>query len=142
MYAKTATGLATLAVLLGAGSATSAPGHDIAVNSRAVIGADHTVTTSGTYRCTGSTALSPVYVTASVRQRHTTMSGESQEAVCDGKVHRWQLRTGAFGGIRLEAGSATVQGRLVRIEPRSGLIPVETRFLADTERQVEVVPQR
>ncbi|MDI3422983.1 DUF6299 family protein [Streptomyces luteolus] len=141
MYAKTATGLAALAVLLGAGTATSAPGYEITVDSRAVIASDHTVTTSGTYRCTGSTELSPVYVTASVRQNNTSMSGESQKAVCDGELHTWQLETGAFGGIHLKAGSATVQSHLVQIKPRSGLIPIETNFLATTEQQVELVPQ-
>ncbi|MDI3390389.1 DUF6299 family protein [Streptomyces sp. B-S-A8] len=141
MYARTATGIAALAVLLGAGTATSAPGYDIAVNTRAVIAGDHTVTTSGTYRCTGSSGLSPVFVTASVRQGSLSISGDSQEAVCDGELHDWQLKARGFRDFHLEPGAATVQGHLVQIRPRSGLIPIETNFLAAAEQQVELVPQ-
>ncbi|MDI3405834.1 DUF6299 family protein [Streptomyces cavernicola] len=141
MYAKTATGIAALAVLLGAGTATSAPGYEMTVNTRAVIAADHTVTTSGTYRCTGSTDLSPVYVTASVRQNNVSISGDSQEAVCDGEIHDWQLKATGFRDIHLKPGAATVQGHLVQLKPQSGLIPLKTDFLAAADQQVELLPQ-
>ncbi|NBE54804.1 DUF6299 family protein [Streptomyces boluensis] len=141
MYARTATGIACLAVLLGAGSATAAPAQDIAVNTKAVIAADHTVTASGTYRCTGSAGLAPVYVTASVKQGGTSISGDSQEAVCDGAWHNWSTKSRAFGDIHLAPGPATVQGQLVQLEPRTGLIPIGTTFLAAAERQVDLVPQ-
>ncbi|MFM9372852.1 DUF6299 family protein [Streptomyces sp. Da 82-17] len=141
MYARTATGIAALAVLLGAGSATSAPGYEIDVNSRAVIAADHTVTTSGTYRCTGGSEAAPVYVSASVKQGGVSISGNSQKAVCDGQVHSWELKAQGFRDIRLEAGAATVEGHLVQIKPTSGLIPIETTFLASSQQQVELLPQ-
>lgn len=141
MYARTATGIACLAVLLGAGTAAAAPGQDIEVNTTAVIAADHTVTASGTYRCTESAPLEPVYVTASVRQGSMSISGDSQKAECDGAWRNWSLKSRAFGDFHLTPGPATVQGHLVQIKPRTGLIPIETNFVAAAERQVELVPQ-
>jgi uncharacterized protein DUF6299 len=141
MYARTATGIACLAVLFGADTAASAPGYDISAHNKAVIAADHTVTASGTYRCTGSVAQKPIVVTASVQQGGVSISGGSQEAVCDGKLHNWFLKSQGFRGSHLNSGPATVKANLAQIKPRSGLIPIEMNFLASTEQQVELVPQ-
>ncbi|MGW0735682.1 DUF6299 family protein [Streptomyces sp. NPDC002851] len=136
MHARSAMGVACLTVLLCAGTASSAPGDNVHIDGKAVITKDDRVLASGTYQCTRNTTPEPVMVTATVRQGDKSVSGGSQQAICDGRTHSWSVESSEFGNGRLIPGRATVESTLMQLELRDGLIPLMPAFLTAAEREV------
>ncbi|MFI6941508.1 DUF6299 family protein [Streptomyces sp. NPDC050418] len=138
MYAKLATAVAALATVLTAqAAAASAPYDHVTVDGTAVVVDERTVTTTGSYRCY-STTPEPVWITSSVRQGRTTVSGDAQTAVCDGQIRTWRVETRHDDVMHLRPGRATVQSTLMQLRQGQGLIPLMPAFLAADEREVDV----
>lgn len=143
MHARSAMGVASLTVLLCAGTAASGPSDKIHIDGKAVITDDERVRTSGTYRCVkDNTPLEPIMVTSTVRQGNTSVSGGAQEATCDGRTHSWSVESSEFQQIRLKPGRATVESTLMQLEQGEGLIPVMPGFLTAADREVNLTAQK
>lgn len=103
--------------------ALSAPSETVTVDATGHLGADGTVTLSGTYRCLGGTG--PVLVSSSVSQGDPRIRygiGGSA-AVCDGAEHRWTNSEKRTPGT-LAPGAAHVEATLMELSPALGGLPL------------------
>lgn len=114
--------LTPAAVAVSAG-ALSAPSETVTVDSTGHLGADGTVTLSGTYRCLSSTG--PVLVSSSVSQDDPRIRYGigGTAAVCDGAEHRWTNSEKRTPGT-LKPGGAHVEATLMELSPGVGGLPL------------------
>ncbi len=121
----TATGAALL-LLAAAPSAladsdvTADPKETVTVDKTVRMATDGTVTVTGTYRCADSKG--PVFVSASVGQKSSTTRYAigGTLAVCDGKKHRWENKSGTSSAT-LKHGKADVEATVVELRPADDL---------------------
>ncbi|GAA4040962.1 DUF6299 family protein [Streptomyces shaanxiensis] len=116
-----------------ADSSAPAPEETVTVDSKGLMAADGTVTLSGTYRCVDS--VGPVYVSSSIGQRSETVRYAigGTEAVCDGKLHRWENESRP-SPTTLKHGRADVEAAVVELHP-VGILPLP-RFHALLKQEV------
>ncbi|MGW0994077.1 DUF6299 family protein [Streptomyces sp. NPDC002523] len=139
-----ATALGATALLCAvATSATAAAPAAVADSSESVtidpigrIGADGTVTVSGSYRCVAGTG--PVFVSTSLSQSDSRVKHGigGTKAVCDGAEHSF-ANSGRVTSESLKAGGAHVEASLMELRP-AGLVPLPA-FHAVQERDVALV---
>ncbi|MFG2881473.1 DUF6299 family protein [Streptomyces sp. NPDC048297] len=133
--------------LAAAPSVTAAPApavvvadssESVTVDPIARIGADGTVTVSGTYRCVAATG--PVFVSTSVSQGDPRVKHGigGTAAVCDGAEHAYS-NSGRVTSESLKPGGAHVEATLMELRP-VGLIPLPA-FHAVQEQDVVLVAQ-
>jgi hypothetical protein len=118
-----ATGAAALLLLAAAPSTQAAdtPSETVTVDPTGRIGADDTITLSGTYRCNAGTG--PVFVSSSVGQKKSPNVRHGiggTFAVCDGQEHRWE-NTGKPTPGSVKSGAADVEATIVELHPVGGL---------------------
>ncbi|MFD7627940.1 DUF6299 family protein [Streptomyces sp. NPDC059851] len=139
----------TLAALstLAAATAFAAPAgatvfdQAISVQSEAHIGADGTITLSGTYRCEQPSPDGTTQVKATLVQDGVHLGISGGQAVCDGKDHQWHARGTLAYTPQVHAGPAKATAELQEIH-LAGVMPSSLDTVAADEKVVEVVDHR
>jgi hypothetical protein len=132
----TALGATALLCAVAAPAAAADPSESVTVDPIARIGADGTVTVSGTYRCVAGTG--PVFVSTSLSQSDPRVKHGigGTPAVCDGAEHVFS-NSGQVTSESLKPGGAHVEATVMELRP-AGLIPLPT-FHAVQEQDVALV---
>ncbi|MEU2545862.1 DUF6299 family protein [Streptomyces roseolus] len=139
--AATALLAAAAAPLAHAGGADGSPVDPAArladfltVDPAGLLGADGTVTLSGTYRCLDDSA-GPVFVGSTLRQQDRSAGIGGSRAVCDGLLRTW-THTAVVKEPAYQPGEARVEGTLVQLAPADELGLPAPGFLARQESRV------
>ncbi|MGW0121943.1 DUF6299 family protein [Streptomyces sp. NPDC003327] len=128
--------LTAAAALMAAATAplAHAGGADgLSVHGEGTIGADGTVTLSGTYRCLDDSA-GPVFVGSTLVQDDRTAGIGGTRAVCDGHVHTW-INTSVVKDPAYRPGAARVEASLVQLTASEAGLP-QPAFLTTQEAPV------
>ncbi|MFF9342982.1 MULTISPECIES: DUF6299 family protein [unclassified Streptomyces] len=91
----------------------------LTVDPAGLLGADATVTLSGTYRCLDDSA-GPVFVSSTLRQQDRSAGIGGTRAVCDGLVRTW-TNTAVVKDPGYQPGEARVEATLMQLVPEGGL---------------------
>ncbi|WP_200427937.1 DUF6299 family protein [Streptomyces sp. NE5-10] len=114
---------APLAHAGGADGRTAEPDGRLAdfltVDPAGLLGADATVTLSGTYRCLDDSA-GPVFVSSTLRQQDRSAGIGGTRAVCDGLVRTW-TNTAVVKDPAYQPGEARVDATLMQLTPETDL---------------------
>ncbi|MGW6537088.1 DUF6299 family protein [Streptomyces sp. NPDC055051] len=89
------------------------------VDRAGLLGADGTITLSGTYRCLDDSA-GPVLVGSTLRQQDRSAGIGGTRAVCDGALHTW-TNTAVVKDPAYQPGDARVEATLTQLTPQGGL---------------------
>lgn len=106
----------------------------LTVDPAGLLGADGTVTLSGTYRCLDDTA-GPVLVGSTLHQQDRSAGIGGSRAVCDGLLRTW-THTAVVKDPAYQPGEARVEGSLVQLTPLDDLGLPTPAFLARQEFKV------
>ncbi|MEU9854302.1 DUF6299 family protein [Streptomyces sp. NPDC047974] len=106
----------------------------LTVDPAGLLGADGTVTLSGTYRCLDDSA-GPVFVSSTLRQQDRSAGIGGTRAVCDGLLRTW-TNTAVVKDPAYQPGEARVEGTLVQLTPTGELGLPTPGFLAREESGV------
>ncbi|MFE3073353.1 DUF6299 family protein [Streptomyces sp. NPDC059247] len=106
------------------GGHASAAADAVTVDGRGTLGADATVTLSGTYRCLGDGA-GPVLVGSNLTQGNRSAGIGGTRAICDGRPHPW-TNTGVVKDPAYRPGAARVRATLTQIATGPEGLPVPT----------------
>ncbi len=120
----------------GADGARRAGGDAVTVDPTGTLGADGTVTLSGTYRCSSAGS---VFVGSKLRVGSEQHGIGGTAAICDGREHAWTNRDRP---ARLSAapGPAEVEATLVDLGSGSGLPLPE--FLASDRQDITLIAEQ
>ncbi|MFF9853206.1 DUF6299 family protein [Streptomyces litmocidini] len=126
----------TAAALLTAAPLAHAGGADgLTIDEYGTIGADGTVTVSGTYRCLDDSE-GPVFVSSTLKQGNRSTGIGGTRAVCDGHLHTW-----TNGAVVKEPayhpGAARVEATLVQLTAGASGLPLPG-FLTTEQADVEL----
>ncbi|MFF0485580.1 DUF6299 family protein [Streptomyces sp. NPDC004435] len=91
----------------------------LTVDRAGLLGADGTVTLSGTYRCLDDSA-GPVLVGSTLRQQDRSAGIGGTRAVCDGALHTW-TNTAVVKDPAYQPGDARVEATLMQLTAQGGL---------------------
>ncbi|MFD5624994.1 MULTISPECIES: DUF6299 family protein [unclassified Streptomyces] len=131
-----ATAAALLLLAAPSADALAGPYDQVTIDPTGTVGADGTISLSGTYRCLS--AGGPVFVSSSVSQGDPRVrqgiGGTS--AVCDGAVHRWTNSEKRTPGT-LTPGAARVEVTLMELRPTAGGLPLPA-FHAQREQDISL----
>ncbi|MEU3608186.1 DUF6299 family protein [Streptomyces sp. NPDC035033] len=95
----------------------------LTVDPAGLLGADGTVTLSGTYRCLDDSA-GPVFVSSTLRQQDRSAGIGGTRAVCDGRLRTW-TNTSVVKEPAYQPGEARVDATLMQLTPQGELgLPV------------------
>ncbi|MFI8366680.1 DUF6299 family protein [Streptomyces sp. NPDC085466] len=123
---------APLAHAGGADGRTAVPSGGFAdlltVDRAGLLGADGTVTLSGTYRCLDDSA-GPVFVSSTLRQQDRSAGIGGTRAVCDGVLRTW-TNTAVVKDPAYQPGDARVEATLMQLTPQGDLGLPAPGFLA------------
>ncbi|MBW5487167.1 DUF6299 family protein [Streptomyces bambusae] len=110
-------------------------GDGISVSPYGTISDDGAVTLHGTYRCS---AASPhgVQIQAAVAQDSTRVGFGGEEAVCDGRQHKWSATVGPAWGRVLHEGPAGAEVRLQSATLGSSPFSVRVSYLAESHGDI------
>ncbi|GGR60059.1 DUF6299 family protein [Streptomyces roseolus] len=106
----------------------------LTVDPAGLLGADGTVTLSGTYRCLDDSA-GPVLIGSTLRQQDRSAAIGGSRAVCDGLLRTW-THTAVVKDPAYQPGEARVEGSLVQLIPTGELGLPTPAFLARQESRV------
>ncbi|MEV6202120.1 DUF6299 family protein [Streptomyces sp. NPDC051771] len=106
----------------------------LTVDPAGLLGADGTVTLSGTYRCLDDSA-GPVFVSSTLRQQDRSAGIGGTRAVCDGLLRTW-TNTAVVKDPAYQPGEARVEGTLTQLTPTGELGLPTPGFLAREESRV------
>ncbi|MEU2505570.1 DUF6299 family protein [Streptomyces sp. NPDC007863] len=106
----------------------------LTVDPAGLLGADGTVTLSGTYRCLDDSA-GPVFVSSTLRQQDRSAGIGGTRAVCDGLLRTW-TNTAVVKDPAYQPGEARVEGTLTQLTPTGDLGLPTPGFLAREESRV------
>ncbi|MFE6227369.1 DUF6299 family protein [Streptomyces sp. NPDC057854] len=130
--AATALLAAATAPLAHAGGAAGPDG--LTVDAAGLLGADGSVTLSGTYRCHDDSA-GPVFVSSTLHQQDRSAGIGGTRAVCDGLLRTW-TNTAVVTDPAPQPGEARVEATLMQLTPHGDLgLPLPV-FLATEEARV------
>ncbi|MFF5786968.1 DUF6299 family protein [Streptomyces sp. NPDC012693] len=108
---------------------------DLSVDGYGTLGADGTVTLSGSYRCLDDSE-GPVFVGSTLVQGDRSAGIGGTRAVCDGHLHEW-INTSVVKEPAYRPGAARVQATLLQLTAgRTGLPTPD--FLAVAESPVDL----
>ncbi|MCX5389783.1 DUF6299 family protein [Streptomyces sp. NPDC006482] len=107
----------------------------LSVDGHGTIGADGTVTVSGTYRCVDDSA-GPVLVSSTLVQGNRSAGIGGTRAVCDGQVHEW-VNTSVVKDPAYQPGAARVDATLMQLTAGEMGLPTPG-FLALEKSDVEL----
>ncbi|MGW6391959.1 DUF6299 family protein [Streptomyces sp. NPDC055103] len=105
----------------------------LSVHGHGTVGADSTVTLSGTYRCVDDSA-GPVFVSSTLRQGNRSAGIGGTRAVCDGQIHEW-VNTSVVKDPAYRPGAARVEAHLMQLTAGPMGLPTPG-FLATEESDV------
>ncbi|MEW1698762.1 MULTISPECIES: DUF6299 family protein [unclassified Streptomyces] len=108
----------------GLGGHASVAADAITVDGHGTLGADATVTLSGTYRCLDDGA-GPVLVGSNLTQAGHSAGIGGTRAICDGRPHPW-TNTGVVKDPAYRPGAARVRATLTQIATGPDGLPVPT----------------
>ncbi|MFJ5711205.1 DUF6299 family protein [Streptomyces sp. NPDC093105] len=106
----------------------------LTVDSAGLLGADGSVTLSGTYRCLDDSA-GPVFVSSTLRQQDRSVGIGGTRAVCDGLLRTW-TNTAVVKEPAYQPGEAGVEATLMQLTPQGDLGLPTPGFLAMEDARV------
>ncbi|MFD8011231.1 DUF6299 family protein [Streptomyces sp. NPDC059762] len=106
----------------------------LTVDSAGLLGADGSVTLSGTYRCLDDSA-GPVFVSSTLRQQDRSAGIGGTRAVCDGLLRTW-TNTSVVKEPAYQPGEARVEATLMQLTPEGDLGLPTPGFLAAQDARV------
>ncbi|MFB7590566.1 DUF6299 family protein [Streptomyces sp. NPDC056169] len=131
--AALAAGLLLAAAVAPLAQAGEADG--LSVHGHGTVGADSTVTLSGTYRCVDDSA-GPVFVSSTLVQGNRSSGIGGTQAVCDGETHEW-VNTSVVKDPAYRPGAARVEAHLMQLTAGGTGLPTPG-FLATEKADVEL----
>ncbi|GGV11919.1 hypothetical protein GCM10010275_61160 [Streptomyces litmocidini] len=107
----------------------------LTIDEYGTIGADGTVTVSGTYRCLDDSE-GPVFVSSTLKQGSRSTGIGGTRAVCDGHLHTW-ANTAVVKEPVYQPGAARVEATLVQLTAGASGLPLPG-FLTTEQADVEL----
>ncbi|SED70473.1 DUF6299 family protein [Streptomyces sp. TLI_105] len=108
---------------------------DLTIDEYGTVGADSTVTVSGTYRCLDDSE-GPVFVSSTLKQGSRSTGIGGTRAVCDGHLHTW-TNSAVVKEPAYRPGAARVEATLVQLAAGASGLPLPG-FLTTEQADVEL----